>query len=108
MVGSTESAMPRNGEVYPISGDTRLTELLERLKMRRGRVAVEINREIVPKANYDATIVRVGDHVEIINFVGGGKNFCRTRNLNRAQQKTSAEQDPSPSLLFLVAAGKEK
>ena len=46
--------------------------LLERLKMRRGRVAVEINREIVPKVNYDATIVRVGDHVEIINFVGGG------------------------------------
>ena len=36
------------------------------------RVAVEINREIVPKANYDATIVRAGDHVEIINFVGGG------------------------------------
>jgi len=40
--------------------------------MRRGRVAVEINREIVPRANYDATIVRVGDQVEIINFVGGG------------------------------------
>ena len=49
-----------------------LTELLERLKMRRGRVAVEINREIVPKANYDAAIVRAGDLVEIINFVGGG------------------------------------
>ena len=40
--------------------------------MRRGRVAVEINREIVPKANYDVTIVRAGDSVEIINFVGGG------------------------------------
>ena len=40
--------------------------------MRRGRVAVEINREIVPKAAYDATVVRAGDQVEIINFVGGG------------------------------------
>ena len=61
-----------NGDSYPIDGDTPLTALLERLKMRRGRVAVEINREIVPKVNYDATIVRVGDSVEIINFVGGG------------------------------------
>ena len=61
-----------NGDSYAIDGDTPLTALLERLKMRRGRVAVEINCEIVPKANYDATIVRVGDHVEIINFVGGG------------------------------------
>jgi len=61
-----------NGDVYPLDADTPLTALLERLNMRRGRVAVEINREIVPKANYDVTVVRAGDHVEIINFVGGG------------------------------------
>ena len=69
---SVASSITLNGDSYQIDGDTPLTELLERLKMRRGRVAVEINREIVPKANYDATIVRAGDHVEIINFVGGG------------------------------------
>jgi sulfur carrier protein len=61
-----------NGDPFPLGADTPLIALLERLDMRRGRVAVEINREIVPKANYDATIVRAGDHVEIINFVGGG------------------------------------
>ena len=72
MPESIASSIILNGESYPVSGDTRLTELLERLKMRRGRVAVEINREIVPKANYDDTVVRVGDQVEIINFVGGG------------------------------------
>jgi sulfur carrier protein len=71
-VGSSASSITLNGDSYPIDGDTPLTELLERLKMRRGRVAVEINREIVPKVNYDATIVRAGDSVEIINFVGGG------------------------------------
>ena len=69
---SVASSITLNGDSYRIDGDTPLTMLLERLKMRRGRVAVEINREIVPKADYDATIVRVGDHVEIINFVGGG------------------------------------
>ena len=71
-MASSASSITLNGDSYQIDGDTPLTELLERLKMRRGRVAVEINREIVPKANYDVTIVRAGDCVEIINFVGGG------------------------------------
>jgi sulfur carrier protein len=71
-VDPSASSITLNGDSYAIDGDTPLMVLLERLKVRRGRVAVEINREIVPKANYDATIVRVGDHVEIINFVGGG------------------------------------
>jgi sulfur carrier protein len=72
MPGSIETSIILNGDPYPLGGDIPLTALLERLKMRRGRVAVEINREIVPKARYEATIVRVGDQVEIINFVGGG------------------------------------
>ena len=71
-MASSASSITLNGDSYPIDGDIPLTVLLERLKMRRGRVAVEINREIVPKANYDAAIVRAGDLVEIINFVGGG------------------------------------
>ncbi len=40
--------------------------------MRERRVAVEINREIVPKASYAETVIKPGDQVEIINFVGGG------------------------------------
>jgi len=40
--------------------------------MRQTRVAVEINREIVPKASYTETVIMPGDNVEIINFVGGG------------------------------------
>jgi thiamine biosynthesis protein ThiS len=71
-VDPSASSIILNGEPYPLGADTPLTALLQRLKMRRGRVAVEINREIVPKANYDATVVRAGDSVEIINFVGGG------------------------------------
>jgi sulfur carrier protein len=72
MPDSIATSITLNGDAYPLDGDTPLTALLERLNMRRGRVAVEINREIVPKADYDATVVRAGDCVEIINFVGGG------------------------------------
>ncbi|HYL57705.1 MAG TPA: sulfur carrier protein ThiS [Candidatus Acidoferrales bacterium] len=66
------TAITLNGELFPISGDLALTTLLDRLGMRPGRVAVELNREIVPRADYPRTVIRVGDHLEIINFVGGG------------------------------------
>ena len=72
MPDTIATSITLNGGPYPLDGDTPLNSLLERLKMRRGRVAVEINREIVPKAKYEATVVRAGDLVEIINFVGGG------------------------------------
>lgn len=36
------------------------------------RVAVELNEQIVPKAQYESTVVQDGDKVEIVGFVGGG------------------------------------
>ncbi len=69
---STPVAITLNGEPYTLNGDTRVSALIEALKMRPGRVAVEINRAVVPKAKYTETVVRAGDQVEIINFVGGG------------------------------------
>ena len=72
MPDSIATSITLNGDPYPLDGDIALTALLERLNMRRSRVAVEINHQIVPKTRYDETMVRAGDHVEIINFVGGG------------------------------------
>jgi sulfur carrier protein len=65
-------AIQLNGENYMIEGDTGLPALLERLKMRRGRVAVEINQAVIPRARYDEVKLKPGDTVEVINFVGGG------------------------------------
>ena len=61
-----------NGEPYAVRGDQRLIALIEGLKLKRGRVAVEINRVIVPKAEWERTMIAPGDVVEIVNFVGGG------------------------------------
>ncbi len=72
MLDPIATSITLNGDPYPLGADLPLTALLERLNMRRTRVAVEINHQIVPRARYDETIVRAGDHVEIINFVGGG------------------------------------
>jgi sulfur carrier protein len=65
-------AIQLNGENYMIEGDAGLPALLERLKMRRGRVAVEINQAVIPRARYDEVKLKPGDTVEVINFVGGG------------------------------------
>ncbi|MGC1677355.1 MAG: sulfur carrier protein ThiS [Candidatus Binataceae bacterium] len=61
-----------NGDPRMIDSDAHLGALIAELKMRPQRIAVEINRQVVPKSDYAATILRAGDEVEIINFVGGG------------------------------------
>jgi len=61
-----------NGEPYVIEGDGRLTTLIDLLKMKPTRIAVELNRKVVPKADYAKVTLRDGDELELINFVGGG------------------------------------
>jgi sulfur carrier protein len=61
-----------NGEPYSVDAGTPVARLLEELKLKRNRVAVEINQAVVPKAEYERTIINEGDRVEVINFVGGG------------------------------------
>ena len=59
------------GKEIDAAGKT-VAELVETEGYRRDRVAVEINEEIVPKALYDTTVIKDGDCVEIVGFVGGG------------------------------------
>jgi sulfur carrier protein len=61
-----------NGEQTDIKEASTIAQLLEQLRIGRERVAVEVNREIVPKAAYDSYILSDGDKIEIVHFVGGG------------------------------------
>lgn len=60
-----------NGEEYQYE-NKQLTAVLEELNYDRTRIAVEINEEIVPKVCYDAIVLKDGDIVEVVSFVGGG------------------------------------
>ncbi len=60
-----------NGEEKNAAGKT-VAQLVSEGGYSMERVAVELNFEIVPKANYETTAVRDGDSVEIVGFVGGG------------------------------------
>jgi thiamine biosynthesis protein ThiS len=60
-----------NGESRPISAET-LSVLVEQLEMKADRVAIELNREIIPRDQWPQTRLKDGDQLEIVHFVGGG------------------------------------
>ena len=61
-----------NGDPLDVPGPVSVAALLETLAIDARRVAVEHNLVILKRAVFDETIVREGDNVEIVNFVGGG------------------------------------
>jgi sulfur carrier protein len=61
-----------NGDPYDLDSPLSVTDLLARLQIDARRVAVEHNLVVVRRGAFDATVVREGDQVEIVNFVGGG------------------------------------
>jgi sulfur carrier protein len=60
-----------NGEKKPVSPMCVL-KYLESLGIDPRLVAVECNLEILPKSDYETTILKDGDRLEIVQFVGGG------------------------------------
>ena len=61
-----------NGKEQTFAGEMNLSQLVEQLGMKGDRVAVELNREIVSRAQWPETRLKGGDKLEIVHFVGGG------------------------------------
>ena len=61
-----------NGDPYEINNGTNLNELLNKLKIQKNKIAIEVNGEIVEKNKYPNLILNKGDKVEIVQFIGGG------------------------------------
>jgi thiamine biosynthesis protein ThiS len=61
-----------NGEECDVAADVTIGQLVDRVVRDRSRVAVEKNREIVPRASYDRAPVAAGDVIEVVSLVGGG------------------------------------
>ena len=59
-----------------------LAELVEILGMKADRVAVELNRDIVPRDRWMETQLREGDQLEIVHFVGGGSGVNSAHELS--------------------------
>ena len=74
-----------NGEERDFGGSPApfsLAALVEILGMKADRVAVELNRDIVPRDRWAETQLQEGDRLEIVHFVGGGSGVNSARELS--------------------------
>lgn len=88
-----------NGEQKELSGGLTVIALLAELGVQTERVAVELNLDIVPKGRFGDTILKEGDSVEIVSFVGGGQDMLNDKLIIAGREYTSR---------LLVGTGKYK
>jgi len=70
---STSIDVVINGQARSVGKGTTVAALLTLLGLADKRVAVERNREVVPRAAHAATVLDEGDRLELVTFVGGGQ-----------------------------------
>jgi thiamine biosynthesis protein ThiS len=61
-----------NGKAETLDGEMSVADLLAQRELEPVRVAVEINQDVVPRKTFRETLIRHGDRIEIVTFVGGG------------------------------------
>ncbi len=61
-----------NGHQRPVEGATTLADLVETLELTDRRIAVEVNENLVPRAEHGLYTLKEGDRVEIVHAIGGG------------------------------------
>jgi len=61
-----------NGERRMITKEVNLKELLKNFSLPQERIAVELNKEVVRKKDWENIMVKDTDKIEIVHFVGGG------------------------------------
>ena len=61
-----------NGKVKTIDDNSKLSVLVNNLKIPLKKVAIELNREIIDKKNINKIYLKKKDNIEIVHFIGGG------------------------------------
>jgi thiamine biosynthesis protein ThiS len=61
-----------NGEEKEIEEGLKVSDLVVLLELKAERLAIELNRKIIRRANWPVTQLADGDKIEIVQFVGGG------------------------------------
>lgn len=61
-----------NGKQIRLTSEMSVADYLEENNYKVNRIAVEMNEEILPKYSYSDTMLKDGDRLEVVTFVGGG------------------------------------
>jgi sulfur carrier protein len=77
MPGPTIDVMPEaqiflNGETRTVPDALSIDRLLEFFSLPKQRIAIELNNAVVRRIDWPQTVVRDGDKIEVVHFVGGG------------------------------------
>ena len=62
-----------NGEKFTLETGSNIVNLIDKLDLNTDKLAIERNLEIVPKSKFAMTIIEEGDKLELVHFIGGGK-----------------------------------
>ena len=62
-----------NGKAEQLPEGMSAAQLIEHLDLTNERLAMEVNREIVPRSSFEAHIFKAGDQIEIVRAIGGGQ-----------------------------------
>jgi sulfur carrier protein len=61
-----------NGKTEQLPDGISAAQLIEQLGLANERLAMEVNREIVPRSRFDSHCFNPGDQIEIVRAIGGG------------------------------------
>ena len=61
-----------NDEIREVPDSVSLQQLISNLHLAPERIAIEVNHDVIRRADWPATVLKEGDRVEIVHFVGGG------------------------------------
>lgn len=62
-----------NGKEKEFEGEVTVEDFISQQNYKKEQVAVELNEKIIPKADYSETVIKDGDVIEILSFMGGGE-----------------------------------
>ena len=77
-----------NGKQNIIEGSQTIKSFLNNLNLNKNNIAIEVNREIVSKSNYENHIIMDEDKIEIVNFIGGGSNIPDNKDILKIAGKS--------------------
>lgn len=72
-----------NGEIHQVADELSLAQLIQQLGLEGQRLAVEINREIVPRSQHASHPIQADDQIEIVRAIGGGQACPRSTEHHR-------------------------
>ncbi len=82
-----------NGEQREFPDGLTVAALVGQLGMKPDRVAVELNLEIVPRTQWEATTLKDGDKLEVVHFVGGGSGVRASSDLDTAAAPAASARE---------------